>query len=199
MPSIKNGIIIFMNMLSAFLVALGLSMDNFAVTLASGCGRNGALPKGRILWVGFCFTLAHVVMLSAGWFGGWELGHCINKWDHWIAFLMLVFVGMKMIKESLENKPALDLEKVFTWRMMIFLSAATSLDALGVGVALSLENAPFWITLTFMAGCVFVTSYSGFLLGQLLGRRFGKIMEVFGGVVLIGLGTKILLSGLGIL
>lgn len=173
-------------------------MDNFAVTLASGCGRSGRLPVHRILGVGICFTLAHVVMLSIGWFGGWELGQRINRWDHWIAFLMLAFVGIKMIKESLENKPALDVTKSLTWKMMLFLSAATSLDALGVGVALSLENAPFWMTLLFMAGCVFLTSCAGFVLGQLLGRRFGKIMEVAGGLVLIGLGTKILLNGLGI-
>ena len=181
-------------MLSSFLIALGLSMDNFAVTLACGCSRSGHLPVGRVLWVGCCFTLAHIVMLSAGWFGGWELGQFIDSWDHWIAFLMLVFIGCKMIKESLENKPGLDLEKVFSLRLMLFLSVATSVDALGVGVALSLENAPFWMTLLFMASCVFVTSCVGFVLGQLLGRRFGKIMEVAGGVVLIGIGIKLLLS-----
>ena len=142
--------------------------------------------------------LAHIIMLSLGWFGGWELGQCINRWDHWIAFALLVFVGLKMIKESLENNPAPDFSKALAWRVLLFLSLATSLDALGVGVALSLENAPFRITLLFMAGCVFVTSYAGFLLGQLLGRRFGKIMEIVGGMVLIGLGLKILLSGLGI-
>lgn len=173
-------------------------MDNFAVTLASGCGRSGKLPAGKVLSVGICFTLAHVIMFSLGWLGGWELGQRLNSWDHWVAFFMLAFVGCKMIKESLENEPALDLQKTLTLRMMVFLSIATSLDALGVGIALSLENAPFWMTLLFMAGCVFVTSYAGFRLGQLLGRRFGKVMEIMGGLVLVGLGTKILLSGLGI-
>ena len=187
-----------MSIISALAIALGLCMDNFAVTLASGCGHRGAVPAKRILLVGTCFTLAHIIMLSLGWFGGWELGHRINRWDHWIAFALLAFVGLKMIREALENEPAPDFSKTLSWRMLVFLSLATSLDALGVGVALSLENAPFWITLVFMAVCVFITSYAGFLLGQLLGRRFGKIMEIAGGVVLIGLGLKILLSGLGI-
>ena len=171
-------------------------MDNFAVTLASGCGHRGPLPKSRILLVGTCFMLAHVIMFSFGWLGGWELGQRMNRWDHWVAFALLAFVGLKMIKESLEDEPAPDFGTSLSWRMLLFLSLATSLDALGVGVALSLENAPFWITVFFMAVCVFLTSYAGFVLGQLLGRRFGKVMEVVGGAVLIGLGTKILLNGL---
>lgn len=173
-------------------------MDNFAVTLASGCRRTKPLPAQRILLVGGCFTLAHCIMLSFGWLGGWELGHFIDRWDHWIAFFLLVFVGIKMIKESLENEPAPDFAGSISFRFIVLLSLATSLDALGVGIALSLERASFWMTFLFMAACVFTTSYAGFLLGQLLGRRFGKIMEVTGGLVLIGLGTKILLSGLGI-
>ena len=187
-----------MSMLSVFLVAAGLCMDNFAVSLASGCSRNGHFHLSKVLWVSSCFMLAHIIMLSIGWFGGWELGHWINRWDHWIAFLLLAFVGLKMIKETLGNEPGLDLSKTVSWRIIVGLSIATSLDALGVGIALSLENAPFWITLITMAAFVFLTSYIGFFLGQLLGRRFGKVMEVLGGLVLIGLGTKILLSGLGI-
>ena len=174
-------------------------MDNFAVSLASGCGRNGPLHVSKILLVSISFVLAHIIMLSVGWFGGWELGQHISRWDHWIAFLLLAFVGFKMLKEALENELAPDFSQTLPWKIIIGLSIATSLDALAVGVALSLEDASFWMTLTFMAVCVFVTSYAGFLLGQLLGRRFGKAMEVLGGLVLIGLGTKILLNGLGIL
>jgi len=173
-------------------------MDNFAVTLASGCAHRGPLPTRRVLLVSTCFTLAHAVMLSAGWLGGWELGHRINRWEHWIAFALLCFVGLKMVKEALDNEPAPDFGQALSWRMLILLSLATSLDALGVGVALSLENAPFLITFLFMVVCVFITSCAGFVLGRLLGTRFGKTMEIVGGLVLIGLGTKILLSGLGI-
>ena len=173
-------------------------MDNFAVTVASGCTKSGPLHVKRILLIGASFALAHMVMLSLGWFGGWELGHYIDRWDHWIAFLMLVFVGLKMIKETWENKAAPDFGNGLSLRTMLLLCIATSLDALGVGIALSLEKAPFLATLISMAVCVFVTSYAGFLLGQMLGERFGKVMEVVGGLVLIGLGTKILLNGLGI-
>jgi len=187
-----------MNIAAAFAIALGLCMDNFAVTLASGCVHRGPLPIRRILFVATCFMSAHIIMLSLGWLGGWELGQWVNRWDHWVAFGLLAFVGIKMIKESLENEPATDFSQSLSWRTMLFLSLATSLDALGVGIALSLENAPFWMTFIFMAICVFLTSYAGFLLGRLLGRRFGKVMEILGGVALIGIGTKILLSGLGI-
>ncbi len=187
-----------MKLLSAFLIAASLSMDNFAISLASGCSRGGPLHRGRILLVSASFSLAHIVMFGLGWWGGWELGQWINRWDHWIAFFILAFVGAKMIKEALADLSVPDFGQVLPWKRIIGLSVAASLDALGVGVALSLEKAPFWMTLIFMTGCVFVTSYAGFLLGRLLGKRFGKVMEIAGGVVLIGLGTKILFSGLGI-
>lgn len=187
-----------MNIASALAIALGLCMDNFAVTLASGCAHRCILPTRRVLLVAACFMLAHMIMFGTGWLGGWELGQWMNRWDHWVAFALLVFVGIKMIGESLQNKPAPDFSQVLSWRMLVFLSLATSLDALGVGVALSLENAPFWMTFIFMAVCVFLTSCAGFELGRRLGQRFGKVMEILGGLVLIGLGTKILLSGLGI-
>lgn len=197
MPLIKNGIIISMNMLSSFLVAAGLCMDNFAVTIAAGCSQRTRFSRRNILFISSSFALAHVIMFSAGWLGGWELGQRMNRWDHWIAFFLLAFVGVKMIKEAFEEEHEPQLETRLSWRHLV-IATATSLDALGVGVALSLENAPFWTTLVFMAVCVFLTSCAGFWLGRLLGKKFGTIMEVAGGLVLVGLGVKILLSGLGI-
>jgi len=172
-------------------------MDNLAVTIAAGCSRKARFSVRQIVFISSSFALAHVLMFSTGWLGGWELGQRINRWDHWIAFFLLAFVGLKMIKEAFEEEHAPSLEGRLSWQHLT-IAVATSLDALGVGVALSLESAPFWMTLIFMAICVFLTSCAGFWLGRLLGKKFGTIMEVSGGMVLVGLGTKILLSGLGI-
>ena len=186
-----------MNILSALLVALGLSMDNFAVTLACGCA-DCRIRHGRAFGVSVSFTVAHVIMFCTGWWGGAELGRWIDRFDHWIAFVVLVFIGAKMVKESLESKKGPDLQRLVSVRSVAALAVATSLDALLVGMALSLTAAPFWLTLCFMAGCVFVTSYAGFFLGCFLGSRFGRLMEALGGIVLAGVGTKVLLAGLGI-
>ncbi len=187
-----------MNILSAFIVAVSLSMDTLAVTIASGCACNNGVRHGRTLVVSLSFVLAHIIMLSAGWLGGQELGRHIDRFDHWIAFVALAFIGLKMIKESFEKKDAPDMCHVLTIKTIIALSIATSLDALLVGIALSLASAPYWLTLGAMALCVFVISYAGFFVGSFLGSRFGSVMEALGGVALVGVGTKVLLSGLGI-
>ena len=186
-----------MNILATFAIAVGLSMDNFAVTIASGCGARGAIAWQERMKVALSFVLAHIVMFSAGWLGGQELGRLIDSWDHWVAFFVLVFIGVKMMCEAgkAQTQP---LAHTLPGRIIVGLAIATSLDALGVGIALSLEQARFWLTLIFMSGCVFITSYTGFALGERLGQRFGQVMQVIGGLVLTCIGIKVLLSGLGI-
>lgn len=187
-----------MNVLSCFIVALSLSMDNFAVTIASGCLCKTPLRFRYILGVSSCFVLAHILMLSAGWFGGQELGKLIDRFDHWVAFVVLFLIGAKMIKESVEEKEDSPFCKRASLKTIVALALATSLDALLVGLALSFTGAPFFLTLVFMACCVFLTSYIGFYLGHFLGRRFGTTVEVLGGLSLMGIGAKVLLNGLGI-
>ena len=178
-------------------MALGLSMDNLAVALASGTGMHRALSFRKILFISALFAIAHVVMFSAGWWGGAELGRIIHHFDHWISFTLLGWVGGKMVWEShssAEHIPGVNL----TGFECIGLALATSIDALGVGVASAFGQISYVSTLIALSVCVFLTSIFGFLMGALLGRQFEKYMEAFGGVVLIGLGIKILLSGLGI-
>ncbi len=187
-----------MNILATFAIALGLSMDNFAVTIAWGCGARGRITQWQRLRVSLTFVLAHIVMISAGWLSGEALDNVVGKWDFWVAFGVLVFIGAKMIYEALTEAETQERGRNLSARVVIGLAVATSLDALGVGIALSLEDARFWLTLGLMSACVLITSYSGFVLGHLLGRRFGKRMEMLGGLVLIAIGTKMLFSGLGI-
>lgn len=187
-----------MNILSTFAIAVGLSMDNFAVTIASGCASRGKVSRLHVLETGIWFVFAHIIMLSAGWFGGHELGRFIDSWDHWIACGVLVFIGIRMILEVRQTYAALDMENHFSRRLIAGLAVATSLDALGVGIALSLEQVSFVFMLGAMSACVLLTSCAGFWLGGVLGERFGKVMEICGGLTLMVIGIKVLLNGLGI-
>lgn len=191
----------YMLILSGLLVALSLSMDNFAVTIAAGCAEHCRL-RARTVWgVSAAFAAAHFVMFTAGWLCGEQLGRWIDRFDHWVAFAVLVFIGARMVRSAFEkqaDKEASALCRLNTAQTVVALAIATSLDALLVGVALSLTDAPFWLTVITLTFCVLGTSCLGFWLGAKLGRSFGKIMEALGGVALAGIGTKLLLGGLGI-
>lgn len=187
-----------MNILSAFLVAVGLSMDNFAVTIASGCCHRARVPVSYAFKVGVMFTLAHLVMFSAGWLFGAGTGRFINVVDHWIAFFILVFIGGRMIKESRSDKAEADVCVLHSLKTLFVLSVATSLDALLVGMGMAFTSASFGQLAWMLAACVMITSVTGFYVGAWLGRKFGKMMEAAGGAVLVLISVKLLLEGLGI-
>lgn len=187
-----------MTILPSLLVALGLSMDNFAVTIASGCSHHNTVSKGYIFQVSALFSLAHFVMFSAGWLCGEGVGRLIGAVDHWVAFFILAFIGFRMVKESREAKAENDVCLIHSFKTLAVLSVATSVDALLVGMGLALTQAPFWLTVWTLVTCVFITSWTGFYLGVFLGRKFGKAMEALGGLALIVIGLKLLLEGVGI-
>lgn len=187
-----------MNILSSLLVAMGLSMDNWAVTIASGCSHHKAIAKSYIFKVSALFSAAHFLMFSGGWLCGAGVGKYIGAVDHWIAFAILVFIGGRMVKESRQNRPEEDVCTLHSFKTLCVLAVATSLDALLVGMGLAFTAAPFWATVAMLTVCVFATSWSGFYVGAYLGRKFGKVMEALGGVVLVLIGVKLLLEGVGI-
>lgn len=187
-----------MNILSAIFVALGLSMDNFAVTIATGCVHHNSVPKKTIVITSILFTIAHFIMFSLGWFGGVSVAKYIGHIDHWLAFGILAFIGIRMIKEANEEKDP-SLKSLASFKTLFFLSIATSIDALLVGMGISLTEAPYSISIIALSVCVFLTSSCGFLLGSFLGRKFGKCVEIVGGIILCLIGAKLLLEGLGIL
>ena len=187
-----------MNILSALLVALGLSMDNFAVTIASGCCYRSRIPAAYAFKVGVMFASAHFMMFSAGWLCGAGAERYIGAVDHWIAFLILLFIGGKMIKESRSNKEDASVCTLHSLKILATLSVATSLDALLVGMGLAFASSSFWPVVWTLSFCAFVTSIAGFYLGAWLGHKFGKLMECLGGLALVSIGVKLLLEGLGI-
>ena len=186
-----------MNILSSFLVAAGLSMDNLAVTLAAGCERNAQGRPRLTLQVSLLFALAHFVMFALGYEGG-ALVHISRSVGPWVACGILAFIGVHMIKNAFEQHLPSRGEIFTSLHTQVALALATSLDALFVGAGMALAREPFWQTQAALALCVFITSFSGFYVGRCLGKKFGRNVEIAGGSVLVFLGVKILLEGTGI-
>ena len=181
-----------MIILSVFLVAISLCMDNLAVSLAAGCGLWKELPKTIIWRMGAFFATAHFVMFSVGFLSGHELMRVVGTIGTWIASGILIYIGIHMIVEAREDS-SFSKGMLSSLKTQLLLSLATSMDALLVGIGLGLQNAPFWLTAGTMSGCVFLTSIGGFYLGHLLGKQFGKVVEIFGGCVLVVIAVKWLL------
>ncbi len=179
-----------------FLIAVGLAMDCFAVSLGVGTAGTavGRRPTFRLF---FHFGLFQAGMTLLGWLAGKTVVSYISGVDHWIAFVLLAFVGARMIRGGLRKageEPAIpDPSRGWT---LVMLSVATSIDALAVGLSLALLSVNvFWSAL--LIGAVSAgLSLVGLLLGNQLGVRFGKSMEVLGGIILIGISLRVLITHL---
>lgn len=187
-----------MVLLSALLVALGLSMDNLAVTVAAGCAAGGRIPLREELTAGLSFALAHLLMFSGGWGLGTGVGHFVHRYAPWVAFGILTYIGIHMVRATYKQTTPQYVSAGLHGKTLVWLALATSLDAWLVGMGLAFTSAPFTLTALAMTVSVFVTSWVGFYFGAWLGEKFGRRMEALGGVILLGLGVKLLLEGLGI-
>jgi len=177
-----------------FLIAIGLAMDCFAVSLGVGTAGTavGLRPTFRLF---FHFGLFQGGMILLGWLAGKTVVTYIASVDHWVAFGLLVFVGVRMILGGLRKEgeqPAIpDPSRGMT---LVILSIATSIDALAVGLSLALLDVNVFWSALLIGGVSALLSLVGLLLGNQLGMRFGKSMEVLGGIILIGIGLRVLIT-----
>ncbi|HWQ21470.1 MAG TPA: manganese efflux pump MntP family protein [Clostridia bacterium] len=182
---------------TVFIIAVGLSMDAFAVSVASGCRIKHVSPSDA-LRPGVWFGGFQALMPVLGWFGGLTLRNLIQDFSHWIAFALLVFVGGKMLVEAVRGREREEecLEERRSTRDMLVLAIATSIDALAVGLSLSVLRVSIWwpALLIGLVTCAF--SIVGTLLGCTVGRLVKDKAEILGGLVLIGIGIRILVQGL---
>ncbi len=182
-----------MNGWEIFLIAVGLAMDCFAVSLGLGTSgkANHARPAFRIV---FHFGFFQGLMAYLGWLVGTTVLHIIADVDHWLVFALLGFVGAKMIFESYstkETKLNIDPTRGGT---LVLLSIATSLDALAIGISMALLEVNI-LTAALTIGLISSTlSLAGLLGGDYLGKIFGKRMELLGGILLIGIGVRVFLT-----
>lgn len=179
-----------MSFLTNFLLALGLSMDAFAVSMSSGTTIRPFRLKDA-LKLAFFFGGFQALMPVLGWLGGSAISGFISDYAPWIAFGLLVFIGGKMIYEALYGDPEGKLNSL-NYSVLLVLSIATSIDALAVGISFSFLNTPI-LEPAIIIGCVtFFVSLCGAILGYRIGHFFEHEVEIIGGLILIGLGGKIL-------
>ena len=179
-----------MSFLTNFLLALGLSMDAFAVSMSSGTTIRPFRLKDA-LNLAFFFGGFQALMPILGWLGGSAISGFISDYAPWIAFGLLVFIGGKMIYEALYGDPEGKLNSL-NYSVLLVLSIATSIDALAVGISFAFINTPI-LEPAIIIGCVtFFVSLCGAILGYRIGHFFEHEVENIGGLILIGLRGKVL-------
>ena len=184
-----------------FLLAVGLSMDAFAVSLCKGLSVEKVKLK-NILSCGGWFGGFQALMPLIGFFIGSLFAEYIVSFDHWVAFILLAFIGGNMIKEAFSKDEECDCEKDadFSFKTMFVMAIATSIDALAIGVSLSMAGGvDIWLSIALIGVVTFILSALGVRLGAVFGAKYKKKAELLGGVILVILGLKILLEHLGIL
>jgi len=192
-----------MEILDIILISIGLAMDCFAVSIASGIILKRFQPNVA-LRMAFMFGLFQGVMPLGGYFAGYYFKSVIEEYDHWVALLILLFLGIKMIKEGLASQDEED-ERAKTicpllWSSILMLSLATSIDALATGIVfISFSWERLLLSLFIIGFTSFAFSIGGSYIGARFGKRFNFRIEILGGVILIGIGVKIFLSHLGYL
>jgi putative Mn2+ efflux pump MntP len=184
------------------LLALGLAMDATAVSAARGLAARRVLPRHALL-VGVWFGGFQAAMPLVGWLVGSRIGPLVQAWDHWIAFVLLGAIGGKMLWEGRaagsKGDPAPSGADPFGARVMLVLAVATSIDALAVGVTLPMLDAPLVLSLVTIGVTTALSSMLGLFAGRRFGALLGRRLDVFGGLVLVGLGTKILVEHLRVM
>ncbi len=178
------------------LIAVGLSMDAFAVSVCKGLSVGRVKPR-HMLIAGLYFGGFQALMPLVGFFLGTQFRSLIEKFDHWIVFALLTVIGIHMIKESKEESHSLN--HSFSFGAMLPLALATSIDALAVGVSFAFLSVDIFPAVSMIGSITCLLSAVGVKIGNVVGLKYKSKAEFVGGVVLILIGVKILLEHLGFL
>ena len=179
-----------------FIIALGLSMDAFAVSVCKGLSVQ-KLRLRHALLAGFYFGLFQGLMPVIGYLLGFRFENIIKEIDHWIAFVLLALIGINMIREAFGE--AEEHNDDFGVKTMLVLAVATSIDALAVGISFAFLSVDILAAAVFIGLITFALSALGTYVGHKFGERFKARAEFAGGLILVGMGLKILLEHLGII
>lgn len=194
-----------MSIVEIIIIAIGLSMDSFAVAVGAGAVMKRMMVS-RVIKIAFFLSAFQCVMPLIGFMAGDSFAHHIQSWDHWVAFGLLALMGGKMLQEGFtppideKEKPCgcTDDKKCYPWhtRTLIGLSIATSIDAAAVGISFSFLIVNMVVATIVIFATTVIFSTMGMWVGTRFGRRFRKRAEIIGGVILIAIGIKILIEHL---
>ncbi|MEI6576067.1 MAG: manganese efflux pump MntP family protein [Bacteroidota bacterium] len=184
-----------MDFLTLLILAIGLSFDSFAVSISSGVART-QMRFFSASKIAFSLAFFQAMMPFIGWIIGVQIIRYVKNFDHWVAFGLLLLLGAKMILESLkagENKGPFN---PLHFGTLILMSVATSIDAFVVGISFGFLKMNIWLSIFVIGVVTYVISMLGILFGKNTGAWLGKWAEIAGGIILIGIGTKILIEHL---
>jgi putative Mn2+ efflux pump MntP len=176
-------------LLGVFAIAFALAMDAFAVALVAGLALPVVTPRD-LFRLSFHFGLFQAMMPLIGWSAGQALYGSIAPFDHWLAFLLLAFVGGRMIWASFHPEERSARNPTRGWDLVV-LSVATSIDAMAVGLSLALIGADIWLPVLVIGLVAAGLTAAGMLLGKRVGQNWGKRVEILGGLILLFIGLRI--------
>ncbi len=189
-----------MGIFELLLIGVGLSMDAFAAAVCKGLSMR-KIHYGRAAVIGGFFGGFQAAMPLIGWFLGKQFQSYITNFDHWVAFLLLAFIGIKMIVEAVRSgldAPAVQEDRLQI-RELVILALATSIDALAVGITFAFLQINIWAAISIIGITTFILSFLGVMVGNRFGVRYKQKAEIAGGVILVLIGLKILLEHLELL
>ena len=181
-----------MSFIQILLIAIGLAMDAFAVSICKGLKMQKVDYKYSAILSAF-FGIFQAIMPFFGWFVGIKFARYIEFIDHWLAFILLTSVGGKMVCEAFENKEALG-QINYDYKEMFALAIATSIDALAVGIMFAMLEVNIIVAILIIGIVAYIFSFLGVLIGNRYGIKYKKKAEIAGGLILIFIGLKILLE-----
>lgn len=184
-----------MDLLSLIFTGIGLAMDASAVSIAKGMSLPNEKNKNYALKLGLAFGIFQGLMPLIGYLAGSTFSGYIQSVDHWVAFILLALIGLNMIKESWEEKENEEVSDL-PLKVILLLAIATSIDALAVGVSFAFLKVNIVLACSIIAIVTFILSFICVMVGKRLGSLFQKYAEIFGGIILMMIGAKILIEHL---
>ena len=187
-----------MDFLTLLGIGIALSMDAFSVSICKGLATKKFSFRTAVI-CGIWFGGFQALMPVIGYFLGAQFERLIVNIDHWIAFGLLLLIGVNMIREAVAEDESEKPDSTTGFKTMFLLAVATSIDALAVGVSFACLQVNIWISVLIIGATTFIFSFGGVSIGKFFGSRYSKPAEITGGVILILIGTKILLEHLNVL
>ena len=184
-----------LDIISLLFLAVGLSMDVLSVSAVTGLGL-GEFNSKQMARLAASFGGFHVFMPVLGWLAGSTIVELISGYDHWAAFLLLALVGGKMFIEGVRGGEKVDVDSILGVKNLLFFSLAVSIDSVAVGLSFSLEKVAIIVPALVIGATAFIFTYLGVYLGNKTGRWLGKWSQIIGGVILFGIGLRVLLTHL---